>query len=161
MFKIEPLKPSDLPQVIEIERQSFPDPWGSEIIRRKYSANPSSFRAIKDKNSIVGFYCAEERQTTNTKCEKEVVALLSTIAVDVEHRQKGIGLILLIDAVKYLQKISKKRIVLHTRIDNEAMIMLAQRAGFRMIGIVPDFYNTPGFHHYESTRDAYEFEYFK
>lgn len=142
-LRIETLKLADLPQIIHIEREAFADPWGEEVIRRKAGSSLEVFKVLKIGKKIVGFYCAEEKGN---------VALVSTIAVSPGYRGKSIGQRLLEDAVKHLKQASGKRILLHTRIDNEAMIRLAQKVGFRMVGIIPDFYH-------EQTRDAYEFEY--
>lgn len=119
----------DLAPIIEIEQISFKPPW-PEILFRSIVKDPGF--VLYEKNGNVLGYAA-------------VIVIdnyghLVNIAVHPEHRRKGIGSELLKWCMDYAKENGAGYITLEVRTRNLEARKFYSKHGFRVIGIVPDYY---------------------
>jgi len=60
---------------------------------------------------------------------------ISTICVNEKYQRKGIGKLLLIEALKDIQKLKNKRLYVYTRFDNKKALNFYNKFGFKKIGV--------------------------
>ena len=130
---IRPLAYSDLPQVIAIERRSFPTPWSLAMFVLELS-KPSGIclAAVEDRKLVGYLVCSRYDQAWH----------LMNIAVDPEARRRGLGAGLL-EAM--LQRAGPDDdYTLEVRASNAPAIVLYERFGFRSAGTRPRYYRDTG-----------------
>ena len=124
---------SDLPQVIAIERRSFPSPWSLGMFVLELS-KPSGIclAAVRD-DQIVGYViCARYDEAYH----------VMDIAVDPDQRRAGAASALL-DAV-IARAGEDANYTLEVRVSNVGAIALYERYGFRGVGTRPRYYADNG-----------------
>uniref|UniRef100_A0A7C4Y4X3 Ribosomal-protein-alanine N-acetyltransferase n=1 Tax=candidate division WOR-3 bacterium TaxID=2052148 RepID=A0A7C4Y4X3_UNCW3 len=130
-FKYENIDIKDLPIIMQIERESFVDPWDAYsfryIIKNKYCYS---------KKAVIGDFIAGYV----IGCFEEKKFHLMNIAVKKEMRKKGIGKNLIFRLIKDIEKTDAKEIYLEVRITNEPAINLYKMMGFRIERIEENYY---------------------
>ena len=134
MCRINKLYPGRLREVLEIERESFSDPW-TENMFHELLAGPSAHSFIAENNGemlgyIMFYYIKPEIQIIN-------------IAVKKSARNKNIGALLLKSALAF-DKFEKA--TLEVRESNIAAINLYKKFGFKIDGIRKNYYRLPKEH---------------
>lgn len=136
------LKPEDVYEVVQIEKQCFSDPWSeSAILESALSPNSYFIVAVKkfekeedEEKKILGYaglYAAGEE------------AYVYNIAVRPEWQGKGIGKSLINELVSYCLKNNLGFISLEVRISNNIAINLYKKFGFKILGKRRNFYKNP------------------
>jgi ribosomal-protein-alanine N-acetyltransferase len=113
----------DLPQLLRIDRQSFPDmPIEADVMRQRLRDEESAILAIAggDVAGFSMFYTPEEG-----------AGWISVLAVGEEHRGCGIGAALAVRAARRLFAAGARNVGLTTEDDNGPAIRLYVRLGFR------------------------------
>ncbi len=139
---VSPLKKTDIQEIMDIERQSQPEPWSEESFLEEID-RPGSFllgaRLVKGDNpalpdtspGVAGFICfwsvADEIQILN-------------IAVRKDLRRHGIARSLLAFAVKTGHEKKAASINLEVRADNLPARGLYRSFGFVTVGERPNYY---------------------
>jgi [ribosomal protein S18]-alanine N-acetyltransferase len=129
---------ADLPQVIAIERRAFPTPWSLAMFVLELS-KPSSIclAAVEPSDSRSG------RLLGYLICSRYADAWhLMNIAVDLPHRRRGVGEMLLrrlIDIAGH-----DTSYTLEVRPSNVGAIALYERFGFQSSGLRPRYYQDTG-----------------
>lgn len=124
---------ADLPQVIEIEQSSFPDPWTTKVFRQELTENPSAFYTVLvDREDRVVGYCGfwvvlDEAQITK-------------VAMHAIYRGLGLGARLLIYCMEQSRLLGAIAMTLEVRASNFSAQRLYQKLGFASAGIRPRFY---------------------
>jgi ribosomal-protein-alanine N-acetyltransferase len=116
----------DLTGVIEIDKLSFPNPWGREFLE---NISKEIF-LVSGKQEVNGFLIAGCRH-------RNVSATLLKIAVHPEHRRKGIATNLinqLVEVLKDRQIAEVEVIALETC---EPAISLYKKVGFKLVSTIP------------------------
>jgi ribosomal-protein-alanine N-acetyltransferase len=137
-FTIRPLGYGDLPQVIAIERRSFPTPWSLAMFVLELS-KPSSIclAAVQPDGSRAG------RLLGYTICSRYGdVWHVMNIAVEEPLRRHGIGSALL--AALLERAGPAESYTLEVRPSNPGAIALYERFGFRSAGTRPRYYRDTG-----------------
>jgi ribosomal-protein-alanine N-acetyltransferase len=124
---------SDLPQVIAIERRSFPTPWSLAMFVLELSKPSGVCLAAVEEGRIVGYLiCARYADVMH----------LMNIAVDPAARRRGVGTALLermIERAGFDQAYT-----LEVRPSNTGAIALYERFGFRSAGTRRRYYRDTG-----------------
>jgi ribosomal-protein-alanine N-acetyltransferase len=131
---IRPLGYADLPQVVGIERRAFPTPWSLAMFVLEMS-KPSSVcvAAIDPDGSRTG------RLLGYLICSRYAdVWHLMNVAVDPEHRRRGIASLLLEQMLEAAGRGASY--TLEVRPTNTGAIALYERFGFRSAGTRPRYY---------------------
>ena len=130
-FEIVPMKREDLPQVLEIERVSFPLPFSENLFHMELDLNTAHMMVAKTGETILGYL-----DFWHVDSEMHVI----NIAVGPQSRQQGVGHALMTYLVDYgcCQQVS--RIFLDVRESNQAAIKLYQKLGFEQIDVRKGYY---------------------
>lgn len=126
---------SDIPQVVEIEKQSFPTPWSAfaftcEILDNNF-ANYYVITAEQDENMILGYggmwVIIDEAHVTN-------------IAIMPSYRGKRLGELLLRQLILAALAKGGEKITLEVRVSNKPAQKLYERLGFAPGGLRKGYY---------------------
>jgi [ribosomal protein S18]-alanine N-acetyltransferase len=132
-ISIRPLTYSDLPQVIAIERRSFPTPWSLAMFVLELSKPSGVCLAAVEGGAICGYLI----------CSKyDRVYHLMNIAVDPSVRRHGLGQRLLESLIERAGP--EESYTLEVRTSNAPAIALYERFGFRSAGTRPRYYQDTG-----------------
>ena len=139
--RVRPMKPSDIRQVMEIERQSFPNTWTRTIYDRE----------LKNKlRGIVGFVRRVLRREPLPR--ERILGLVGlwcmmgeghivTIAVRHEHRRRGIGELLLVAILETALEAGQDGVTLEYRASNREARALYEKYGFSQVGLRARYYS--------------------
>lgn len=134
-IRIRRAKTSDLPQILAIEKESFPTPWSKEAFLKEFEKKNGVFLVIEEASEILGYVCfwviADEMHLAN-------------LAVRRDCRQKGLGKKLLEVALETAKRYGAKRALLEVREGNLAALRLYQSLGFKFEGRRPRYYSDTG-----------------
>lgn len=126
---------ADLPEVVEIERHSFPSPWTEGSFRHELLENPySSMFVVKAhrRSEVVGFACV-------WVVDQEL--RINNIAVHPRCRRRGIGTRLLSFLLEHAGEQGCREATLEVRPSNASAIRIYERAGFRAVGRRKNYYS--------------------
>jgi [ribosomal protein S18]-alanine N-acetyltransferase len=132
-IRIRSLTYADLPQVIAIERRSFPTPWSLAMFVLELSKPSGVCLAAVENGAIVGYLV----------CSKyDRVWHLMNIAVDPAARNRGFGHRLL--EALFDRAGQNESYTLEVRTSNAPAIALYEQYGFRSAGTRPRYYQDTG-----------------
>jgi [ribosomal protein S18]-alanine N-acetyltransferase len=132
-IRIRSLTYADLPQVIAIERRSFPTPWSLAMFVLELSKPAGVCLAAIENRAIVGYLV----------CSKyDRVWHLMNIAVDPAARNRGFGRRLLVALFERAGQ--DESYTLEVRTSNAPAIALYEQYGFRSAGTRPRYYQDTG-----------------
>lgn len=134
------MKEEDLPYILEIERQSFPNPWHETTFKGEIINHPISFpfvivSSLQDR--IAGYLVF-------WRIENEVQ--VNNIAVHPDFRRMGIAKAVLKQVLYQLEKEGVKFVTLEVRPSNFEARSLYRKLGFEFLGIRKNYYHTPREH---------------
>jgi ribosomal-protein-alanine N-acetyltransferase len=150
------MQPADIPQVLDIERASFPTMWPQTVYQREL------------KNHMARYLVAYEPGGLNTEAHppglmrrifgvgepatRDLVlgmvglwfmigeAHIVTIAVRPDHRRLGIGEVLLTAALEVALESHQEEVTLEYRISNVVARALYEKYGFSEVGVRARYY---------------------
>ena len=134
MTIIRNMKPEDVPQVAELESQTFSQPWSEKGFLDSLQLPNTIFLAACDGQEVVGYagmYLSVD--------EGEIV----NVAVAQKMRRKGIGDALLDKMAECAAQKGIQQIVLEVRVSNEPAIRLYEKHGYVRCGVRKGFYELP------------------
>jgi len=133
MIKLRKFSLSDLEQIMEIEKISFPNRklFSEDYFRKLYQKYPEGFIVAEDKGKILGYAIGEVQKD----CGKII-----SIAVHPAWRKKGIGKKLANFLIEHFKKENLKKISLHVRKNNLAAISFYQNLGFQILKTIKNYY---------------------
>ena len=118
-------------QLLEIENLSFPSPWSLSAFQTELYNKISRIWALEDGDALIGYICfwmfASEVQIIN-------------IAVHPDRRKLKQGFNLLKRLVEKSRSNGIRKIWLEVRPSNQPARNLYKKAGFKKIGIRPQYY---------------------
>ncbi|MDX6656097.1 MAG: [ribosomal protein S18]-alanine N-acetyltransferase [Solirubrobacteraceae bacterium] len=133
-MEIRRLTYADLPQVIAIERRSFPTPWSLAMFVLELSKPSGVCLAATREGAIVGYLVCSRYDT---------VWHVMNVSVDPVLRREGIATALLGELFKRIGG-DAARVTLEVRPTNAAAIKLYERLGFQSAGRRPRYYQDNG-----------------
>ena len=131
--KIRQLTTLDLPKILEIERDSFPEPWSRNVFEPILN-HGDSYLMIAERNSqVVGYIITViERKTDWKNLRRVQVGHILNLAVERKQRRQGIGSMLVKHILKELSKRKVEKIYLEVRESNTAAQKLYSRINFKV-----------------------------
>ncbi|MGA2954677.1 MAG: ribosomal protein S18-alanine N-acetyltransferase [Thermodesulfobacteriota bacterium] len=135
--EIRKMSEQDLDEILEIERLSFPSPW-SRILFERELATPFARSLVAQeaqREKILGYLCF-------WLVEQE--AHILNLAVHPQHRNRGIGTLLLGYGVDDCRKEGVQAITLEVRRSNYKAISLYRGFHFQPLGIRRRYYPDSG-----------------
>lgn len=132
-IEILPMRAEDLPQILEIERDAFDDPWQPEHFLHELLENPySSCYCMRRPDGRVEAYACV------WIVDRDL--LINNIAVRREARRRGLGRGLLDQLVEVGRGRGCRTVRLDVRPSNRPAVTLYRRAGFRLAGVRRRYY---------------------
>lgn len=131
-IKIREFEEKDLRDVYEIELESFPNPYGKNLLLHYHKEYPDTFLVAEYLGRVVGYVIAT--------IEYNNLGHIISIAVKKEFRRRKIGTLLLYEVLKRLKKKGCKRVYLEVRVSNIPAIFLYKKFGFKCKGIIRKYY---------------------
>lgn len=135
-LSIRPMRIEDLPQVIEIDRASFPMPWSDRTYRYELTRNQAAELFVAEQEgTIVGYIGTWQ---IIDECH------ISTLAVDTSYRRQGIAKSLIEYALRRAVAKGISTATLEVRVTNEAAIDLYRKFKFEITGRRKSYYRDNG-----------------
>ncbi len=144
MLVFERMKPADVPEVMEIERRSFPTPWPESAFYRELTENRLAHYFVlrevpADPNQgpgkligYVGLWVFQEE------------AHITTIAVRPERRGRGFGELILLRAIEAARRLGAAHVTLEVRVSNTVAQRLYEKYRFGRVGLRKGYYSDTG-----------------
>jgi ribosomal-protein-alanine N-acetyltransferase len=137
---IRPMTLGDLPEVLRIDRASFPLPWSERSYRFELTENPASHMLVVVSREgretrlvgYAGFWIFVDE------------AHISTLAVGPNYRRMGFGAELLRSVLDEAARIGADMATLEVRVSNQAAVNLYHKFGFQIVGKRPKYYHDNG-----------------
>lgn len=124
----------DLPQVCNIEQETFSDPWTEEDFRSSYN-EPNNEYLVAEQEGVIAGYCGYWGIAGE--------GYIYNVAVKKEFRRNKIGYQMLKALLTESSSRGIASFTLEVRYSNEAAIRLYESLGFEKAGIRKDFYSKP------------------
>ena len=125
---------SHVPQIAEIERLCFSDPWSENSIRYELT-NPLSLWLVAICNGKVAGYVGSQSVMDE--------ADMMNIAVHPDYRRQGVARELVAELTDALAEKGVKILALEVRQSNAPAIALYEQLGFQQVGLRPNYYRNP------------------
>lgn len=131
LWRLQPMHPSHLPQVLDIEQRAYPFPWTEGIFKDCLKVGYSSW------------------VVSNTIGEVLAYALMSmavgeahvlNLCVAPEHQRQGLAHLLLDHLLKLARAANVTIILLEVRKSNKPAIRLYEQYGFERLGLRKGYY---------------------
>ena len=133
----------DMPEVLDIEGQSFEFPWGEEDFIRCLRQRNCIGMVSEFEEKVVGFMIYELHKTR---------LHILNFAVNPDFRRKAVGESMMGKLISKLSAQRRNRILLEVRETNLPAQMFFRNQGFRAVSVLRDFYD-------DTTEDAYLMQY--
>jgi ribosomal-protein-alanine N-acetyltransferase len=129
---LAPMRRTDVPGVLAIERAVFEDPWTQRLFEEELDQRTSrAYRCAWVGSRIVGFagqmFVDDETHVNN-------------IAVDPAWQGRRLGTVLLLDLVRTGLRHGARHLTLEVRVGNEPALALYHRFGMAPVGVRPRYY---------------------
>ncbi|MDQ7782434.1 MAG: ribosomal protein S18-alanine N-acetyltransferase [Desulfomonilaceae bacterium] len=129
------MEPSDLDEILEIERVSFPAPWTRDMFLEEMSNRTARLIVFTEDKRIVGYMCFWQVLDE---------AHLMNVAVRSDCRGRGYGTYMIDRLQTLCLKEGLKRIILDVGRRNLPARRLYKKCGFRSIGFRKKYYSSIG-----------------
>lgn len=133
--RVREARPADLPDVLEIERRSFPLPWTERAFRHVMERTDGDVLVAEAPDGRVAGYAAYWVVADEAE--------LGDLAVRPERRREGYGRALVEAVGRAARDRGAVTLFLQVREDNAAARELYREAGFRTVGRRPRYYRRP------------------
>ena len=131
---IRQMELGDIPQVAEIEKNTFSMPWSETAFRDTLKREDTLYLVAEEQGEILG-YCGLWQSLDEGE--------IPNVAVREKDRRRGVGQELLKELLLQGEKRGITAFTLEVRAGNKGAIGLYEKLGFRSVGIRPQFYVKP------------------
>ena len=133
MNNIRQMTKDDIPHVYEIERKSFPYPFGEVLIGSLYFGAPELCYVLEQNGKIIGFLLGGYTPTPRQ-------AHILSFAILESFRGEGLGKELLIHLLNQLKSLEFSSVKLEVNVDNQRAIELYESLQFRIESRIRKYY---------------------
>ena len=118
-------RPGDVAAVLEVDTSAFPPFWRLDLagLEEAVGATPHARFRVADVDGGVRAYAVTGRARRR--------GFLQRLAVHPDHRRRGLGRALVVDALRWLRRWRVEKAVVNTQLGNEAALALYESLGFR------------------------------
>ena len=134
MIEIRTMEPQDVPQIAELEKVCFSDPWSEKSIISELDNPLSCWLVAVSGEQVVGYVGS---QTVLDGSD------MMNIAVSPDFRRKGIAESLIEALISFLRERGSRCLILEVRASNVPAIALYGKLGFLEIGRRRNYYRNP------------------
>ena len=141
-YTLRRFKPSDVEQVMHINRVCLPENYTTFFFMNLYQRFPETFIVAEENGKVVGYImCRIETGIPSFKLlgitrKGHVIS----IAVLPEHRREGIGYALVREAMRAMVNYKAKECYLEVRASNVAAVNLYRKMGFEIARTARGYY---------------------
>lgn len=134
-YEIDFMREEDISEVMRVECASFATPWTRAMFMEEIKRQGRSYSLVARQNEqnkkVVGYII-----TRIIVDEAHII----NIAVDPQHRRKGIAKALMSKTLDYAKSINVKRATLEVRVSNIGAQKLYEKFGFKIVVLRRRFY---------------------
>ena len=134
MIEITTMTEAHVPQIAEMEKLCFSDPWSEKSIASELNNRLSLWLVALDGDTVAGYVGSQSVLDE---------ADMMNIAVHPDYRRQGIGRDLVLALAEALQKKGIRGLMLEVRQSNAPAIALYEQLGFQQVGMRPNYYRNP------------------
>ena len=131
---IEPMNASHVPQIAQLEKRCFSDPWSEKSIASELENPLSVWLVAVDGGQLIGYVGS---QTVLGETD------MMNLAVAPEARRQGKGRALVLALVDALTEKGSHSLMLEVRVSNTPAQKLYESLGFSQVGRRPKYYVNP------------------
>ena len=131
---IEPMNASHVPQIAQLEKRCFSDPWSEKSIASELENPLSVWLVAVDGGQLIGYVGS---QTVLGETD------MMNLAVAPEARRQGTGRALVLALVDALTEKGSHSLMLEVRVSNTPAQKLYESLGFSLVGRRPKYYVNP------------------
>ena len=131
---IEKMNATHVPQIAELEKLCFSDPWSEKSIETELSCRLSVWLVALEGEQVVGYVGS---QTVIDESD------MMNIAVHPDFRRRGIAEALVAELEAALRQRGSRALTLEVRDSNAPAIALYEKLGFAQIGLRKNYYRNP------------------
>ena len=132
-MEVKPLTPADAPAAAGVGAP-FADAWSEEALAQSLGQEAVRGYGVFDRERLLGFALFSAAGGE---------ASLHMLAVERAHHRRGLGLLLLTQALEHLAREGAEECYLEVRASNRGAAALYERAGFVPTGLRKNFYTHP------------------
>jgi ribosomal-protein-alanine N-acetyltransferase len=151
LIQLRDMEAADIPQVVAIDRQSFPLPWSEATYRRELHDNLNSHFMVAVRGPAPGRPAGALQGLLRREARPRVVgyigfwyivdeAHISTLAVHPDYRRQGVGRLLLQAMLAKAAALGAHLATLEVRVSNLEAQQLYARYGFVEVGLRKGYY---------------------
>lgn len=131
---IEKMNATHVPQIAELEKLCFSDPWSEKSIETELSCRLSVWMVALEGEQVVGYVGS---QTVIDESD------MMNIAVHPDFRRRGIAEALVAELEAALRQRGSRALTLEVRDSNAPAIALYEKLGFSQVGLRKNYYRNP------------------
>ena len=131
---IEKMNASHVPQIAELEKLCFSDPWSEKSIETELSCRLSLWLVAIEGEQVVGYVGS---QTVIDESD------MMNIAVHPNFRRLGIAEAMIAALTDALREKDSRALTLEVRASNVPAIALYEKLGFSQVGLRKNYYRNP------------------
>ena len=131
---IAKMKESHVPEIAELEKMCFNDPWSEASIASELNNRLSLWLVAVDNEKVIGYVGS---QTVLGETD------MMNIAVHPDHRGQGIATDLIVGLISALEQRGSHSLMLEVRVSNDPAISVYQKLGFAEVGRRKNYYRNP------------------
>ena len=134
MMKIELMTADQVPQIAELEKICFNDPWSEKSIASELDNRLSLWLVAMDGDRVAGYVGSQ-----SVLGESDMM----NVAVHPDYRRQGIAEQLCLALVEALKEKGNHCLTLEVRASNDPAKALYEKLGFTQIGLRKNYYRNP------------------
>ena len=131
---IEKMNAAHVPQIAQLEKLCFSDPWSEKSIESELSCRLSLWFVALEGETVVSYVGS---QTVIDESD------MMNIAVHPNYRRQGIAEAMIDALVNALRDKGSRALSLEVRASNDPAIALYKKIGFSQVGRRPNYYRNP------------------
>ena len=134
MMRFTEMKAEHVPQVAELEKLCFADPWSENSVASELNNIWSYWVVALWDDAVVGYIGSQ------SSCDETDVM---NVAVHPDFRRKGIAESLIETLIMELKNRGSHALMLEVRASNAPAIALYEKLGFQQVGCRKNYYRNP------------------
>ena len=131
---IQKMNAAHVPQIAQLEKLCFSDPWSENSIGAELNSRLSDWLVVTEGEQVVAYVGA---QTVIDSSD------MMNIAVHPDFRRRGIAEMLVAALEEQLRQRGSKILLLEVRDSNVPAIALYEKLGFTQVGLRKNYYRNP------------------
>lgn len=134
MIEIRPMEEAHVPQIAQLEKLCFSDPWSESSIASELSNSLSCWLVAMEGEQVAGYIGS---QTVMGETD------MMNVAVAPDYRRQGVGEKLILTLVDILKARGSHWLMLEVRQSNAPARALYEKLGFAEVGRRKNYYRNP------------------